>query len=110
MLGREGVGGNGEESENPETCGGVVPLVRTTVNAGGRGFESRRSRQVFKSEFIRVSKRHAGDWIGFTGYSARDHQYAGITQQSERLHLPCGESSGEYALVSTRLTCGRLRL
>ena len=48
-------------------CGGVVQLVRTPAcHAGGRGFESRRSRQFFESAPHLLSKRQRPNYFAFT--------------------------------------------
>jgi hypothetical protein len=59
QMERKGTRGNWKESDEV-VCGGVVQLVRTPAcHAGGRGFESRRSRQFFESAphmFVKTSE------------------------------------------------------
>src|SRR5437773_4160013 len=57
-----GIGEHNNKVNEFVPCGGVVQLVRTPAcHAGGRGFESRRSRQFFEAAPYLVSTRHHFD-------------------------------------------------
>ncbi len=61
-----GIGEHNNKENEFVPCGGVVQLVRTPAcHAGGRGFESRRSRQFFEAAPYLVSTRHHFDYLGF---------------------------------------------
>src|SRR4029079_16610156 len=88
---------------NPPALGGVVQLVRTPAcHAGGRGFESRRSRPLYKPD-SRVSVR-LGTVPNLTCQDLSDSR--GVEDASERP----GESSGDFSAVKQAPDLRVLRL